>query len=285
MGAETDHTDSGLAIVCGRGDLPRLLAQECKVSGRDYYVVEFENIPLDWASGHPVIHAIFEQPGHLFAQLHNANCTQVVMAGAMDREQIDLDRLDAKGVELASLLAETIKAGDNKTLGSIIKFFENNDFAVIAAHEVVTSLVPRSGVLTTISPDENDKFDAERAAEIVDGLGRLDVGQGAVVGQGICLGLESIQGTDTMLDFVAVNRAGFLPNPDGGRGVLLKAPKPGQDLRVDLPTIGPDTINNAHKAGLSGVVIEAGGVMILRQTETVSMANDLGLFLWVRPKR
>lgn len=285
MEAETDHIDSGLAIICGRGDLPRLLAQECKVSGRDYYVVEFENIPLEWASGHPVIHAVFEQPGHLFAQLHNVNCTQVVMAGAMDREHIDLERLDAKGIELASLLAETIKAGDNKTLTSIIKFFENNSFKVIAAHEVMTNLIPKSGLLTNVSPDENDKFDAERAAEIVDGLGRMDVGQGAVVGQGICLGLESIQGTDSMLAFVAKNRAGYTPNPDGGRGVLLKAPKPGQDLRVDLPTIGPDTIDNAHKAGLSGVIIEAGGVMVLRPEETVSMANDLGLFLWVRPKR
>lgn len=87
-----------------------------------------------------------------------------------------------------------------------------------------------------------------------------------------------------MLTFVKNNREGYVPNPNGGQGVLLKAAKPAQDLRVDLPTIGPDTIRNAHKAGLSGVVIEAGGVMVLRRTETVFLANDLGLFLWVRPK-
>ncbi|MEO1918247.1 MAG: LpxI family protein, partial [Paracoccaceae bacterium] len=102
--------------------------------------------------------------------------------------------------------------------------------------------IPEVGILTNVAPNINDTSDANRAAEIVNSLGRLDVGQGAVVAQGICLGLESIQGTDAMLDFVASHRSGYSYNPDGGCGVLLKAPKPEQDLRVDLPTIGPETI-------------------------------------------
>jgi DUF1009 family protein len=177
-----------------------------------------------------------------------------------------------------------MKAGDDETLSTFIRFFEANGFGVLAAHEVLPSLLPHAGVLTNAKPSDDDMFDAARAVEIVNGLGRMDVGQGAVVGQGICLGLESIQGTDTMLTFVKNNREGYAPNPNGGRGVLLKASKPAQDLRVDLPAIGPDTIRNAHEAGLSGVVIEAGGVMILGREETVSLANELGLFLWVRPK-
>jgi DUF1009 family protein len=284
MGTAAVQTNSGLAIISGRGDLPRLLAEECQTSDRAFVVVEFENTPLGWASVHPVIPAVFEQTGRLFEQLQKANCRDVVMAGAMDRENIDVSKLDDKGVELANILAETMKAGDDKTLSSIIKFFELNGFRVRAAHEILPNLVPQAGVLTNVKPNDDDIFDAARAAEIVNGLGRMDVGQGAVVGQGICLGLESIQGTDTMLAFVKNNREGYAPNPNGGRGVLLKAPKPDQDLRVDLPTIGPDTIRNAHKSGLSGVAIEAGGVMILRREETVSLANELGLFLWVRPK-
>ena len=285
MGAVADNTKPGLAIISGRGDLPRLLAEECHASGRAYMVVEFENIPLDWASEHPVIPAIFEQTGHMFEQLQRANCHDVVMAGSMDRENFDVGKLDEKGIELANILYETMKAGDDETLSSIIRFFEANGFDVHAAHEVLPSLIPKAGVLTNVKPSKNDIFDAARAAEIVNGLGRIDVGQGAVVGQGICLGLESIQGTDTMLNFVENNRNGYAPNPNGGRGVLLKAPKPDQDLRVDLPTIGPDTIRNAHEAGLAGVVIEAGGVMILRREETVTLANELELFLWVRPKK
>lgn len=284
MSETADHTNTGLAIIAGRGDLPRLLAEKCQTLGRKYFVVEFENVPLDWTSTHPVIPAVFEATGQLIERMKQAGCQAIVIAGAMARERIDPSKLDDKGRELATILAKTIKAGDDETLSSIIRFFEANDFTVIAAHEVLPSLIPQSGVLTEVNPSDDDIFDAARAAEIVDGLGRMDVGQGAVVGQGICLGLESIQGTDTMLAFVENNREGYSPNPNGGRGVLLKAPKPAQDLRVDLPTIGPETIRNSHNAGLSGIVVEAGGVMVLRAAEAVSLANKLGLFLWVRPK-
>lgn len=284
MRARADITNNKLAIISGRGDLPRLLAEGCRASGREYIVVEFEHIPLDWVAEHPVISAVFEQPGALFTQLQNADGAKIVMAGAMERAPINIERLDVKGRELAAILATTSKAGDDKTLSSIIKFFEANSFTVIAAHEVLPNLIPNLGVLTNTEPSKNDKFDAMRAEEIVDELGRLDVGQAAVVGHGICLGMESIQGTDLMLDFVKNTRKSFADVPDGGQGVLLKAPKPGQDLRVDLPVIGPTTVQNAFDAGLSGIAIEAGGVMILNQVEAVSLANDLGIFLWVRPK-
>lgn len=285
MGASGDHSKTGLAIIAGRGDLPRLLAEECQTSGRKYAVVEFENIPLVWASNHPVIPAIFEKTGRLISQMQDAGCLEIVIVGAMNRESIDPSKLDEKGRELAIILSETMKGGDDETLSSIIRFFETNGFRVRAAHDVLPSLIPHAGVLTNIKPSDDDMFDAARAAEIVTGLGNLDIGQGAVVGQGICLGLESIQGTDTMLEFVKNNREGYAPNPTDGRGVLFKAPKPTQDLRVDLPTIGPDTIRNAHEAGLAGVAIDAGGVMVLRRSETVSLANSLGVFLWVRPKK
>jgi DUF1009 family protein len=284
MNVRADSINTKLAIIAGRGDLPRLLAEECRASGREYIVVEFEHIPLDWANSHPVIPAIFEQPGRLFTQLHDISCVKVVMAGAMARAPIDIGRLDEKGQELATILAKTAKAGDDKTLVSIIKFFEDNLFTVVAAHEVLDKLIPKFGVLTKLVPSEADKFDAKRAAEIVDLLGRADVGQGVVVAQGICLGLESIQGTDRMLAFVGSTRDDFSHEANGGRGILLKAPKPKQDLRVDLPAIGPNTVQNAYDAGLSGIAVESGGVMILNQNETVALADELELFLWVRPK-
>ena len=279
-----NHFTSVLAIIAGRGDLPRLLAEECQASGRKYEVVEFENIPLEWASNHPVIPAVFEKTGQLIERMQQANCREIVMVGAMKREKIDASKLDDKGRELTAILLAKVKAGDDETLSSFIGFFEANGFNVLAAHDVSPSLLPQDGVLTNAKPSDDDMFDAARAAEIVNGLGRMDVGQGAVVGQGICLGLESIQGTDTMLCFVKNNREGYAPNPSGGRGVLLKSAKPTQDFRIDLPTIGPDTIKNAHSAGLAGIAIEEGGVMVLRLNETIALANELGLFLWVRPK-
>ena len=130
--------------------------------------------------------------------------------------------------------------------------------------------------MSKVRPGRGDRRDIERASAIARALGQADVGQGVVVAGGICLGLETIQGTDAMLDFVARTEAGLRRKA----GVLFKAPKPGQDWRTDLPVIGPETLLAAHRAGLNGIAVEAGGVMIL-QIETVrAEADRLGLFVW-----
>jgi len=273
----------GLAIIAGRGLLPQLLAEKCRDGGSPYVVVELENVPLNWLDKHPIIHARLEHQDQLLANIRTANCDHVVLAGGMERIPFDASQLDEKGKELASLLAASKFEGDDGTLRTIISYLESNNLNVVAAHDVVTELVPEPGVLTKASPSSADQADAERASEIVKAIGKVDVGQGAVVGQGICLALESISGTDHMLNFAALHRGNYLPDPSGAAGLLFKAPKPNQDRRVDLPAIGPDTIRRASEAGLAGVVIEAGGVMILEPEETVKLADDLGLFLWVRP--
>ena len=131
MGMRADSKKGKLAIICGTGDLPRLLAEECRYTSQEYIVVEFEHIPLDWVKSHPVIGAVFERPGQLFARLKDFNCSMIVMAGAMVRAQIDINRLDDKGHELVEILAKTSKAGDDRTLSSIIKFFVTNSFTII----------------------------------------------------------------------------------------------------------------------------------------------------------
>ncbi len=114
------------------------------------------------------------------------------------------------------------------------------------------------------------------------GLGHLDIGQGAVVAQGLCLAVETLPGTEAMLDFVAAH-PNLRPNPDGAQGVFYKAPKPGQDRRIDLPTLGPDSVAQAMRAGLAGIAWQAGGVIVLDRAETVAAAREAGLFLWARP--
>jgi DUF1009 family protein len=160
--------------------------------------------------------------------------------------------------------------------------FEAEGFAVRAPHEILPDLIAPAGTLGRVAPSARDRDDVRRAAEIVAALGAADVGQAAVVAQGICLGLESIQGTDALLDFVARTGAGFRPDPKGPRGVLFKAPKPSQDLRLDLPAIGPGTVERAAAAGLAGVAVQAGGVMILGYAATVAAADAGGLFIWGR---
>ncbi len=136
-------------------------------------------------------------------------------------------------------------------------------------------------MLTAAQPGKADEKDATRAAAIVAALGQADVGQGAVVAQGLCLALETLPGTDAMLRFVA-GLDDLRPDPKGAKGLLYKAPKPGQERRVDLPALGPGTVRAAAEAGLGGIAFEAGGVMLLDRDQMLAEADRLGLFLWAR---
>jgi DUF1009 family protein len=274
---------SVLAIVTGDGDLPRLLAEECVRRGQDYVLVLFGGFQPDWVSGHPQIAVAFEKPGTLFKKLAKAGAGHVVFAGAMQRPELNPMRFDLKFLKIAPSLLPALKSGDDVTLRVIGAIFESENIEIIAAHSLLESLVAGAGQLGKHTANAADRADMQRGFAIARALGEQDVGQGAVVAQGLCLGAESIQGTDAMLDFIAATGAGFRADPKGGKGVLCKAPKPGQDWRVDMPAIGPQTIENAAKAGLAGVAVQAGGVLILGLDETVARADDLGLFLIGEP--
>lgn len=271
-----------LAIIAGAGDLPRLLAEHCAATGRPHLVVGFEDIPLPWAPA-DTPRVPFERIGRLFRILRRAGCRHVVMAGIIHRPRLRLWRFDLMAWRLAARVLPMIWRGDDQTLRAIAAIFEEEGMVVEGAHEVRADLLLTEGVHTRARPDRQARSDAARAAEIVAALGAADVGQGAVVAHGVCLGLESIQGTDAMLAFVAETAAPFRRGPGG---VLYKAPKPGQDRRLDLPVIGPGTVAAAARAGLAGIVVEAGGVMVLDRDATLAAADAAGLFIWARaPER
>lgn len=272
--------EDGIAIVAGRGALPRLIAEDCARRGQPYRVVVFEGVDLDWLAGQPVLPAIFEKPGRLFADLRAAQCRTVTFAGGMVRPRLNPLRFDLKLLSFAPKVLAGVRAGDDTTLRLIAEIFEAEGLTLRAPHEILASLLAPEGGMTRARPTEADRADMARAAEIVSALGVADVGQGAVVAQGICLGLESIQGTDAMLDFVARTAAPFRHDSEGGKGILFKAPKPGQDWRIDLPAIGAETVRRAAAAGLAGIVVRAGGVLIIGREETIGAADAAGLFLW-----
>ncbi len=285
MPAPTDRKEAGgLAILAGTGDLPRLLAEKCRSTGQGYLVVQFPGVPLDWTDGHPVEAAEFEKFGHIFKTLRAHGCTRVAFAGAMSRPKLNPTRFDRKFLSVAPTLLSALKGGDDATLRAISKIMEDEGFEVIAPHSELDTLLVEAGVLTKMRPSDEDKSDAARAQIIVDAMGAVDVGQGAVVAQGICLAVESIQGTDRMLQFVAETAAGFRLDPKGSKGVLYKGVKPDQDRRMDVPTVGPETVDMAAKAGLAGIVMEAGEIQVLDLPKTIARADAQGLFLWARPK-
>lgn len=270
---------NGIGIISGGGLLPQVIANWCSDKCIPYQVVTFSHLPLEWTDNHPSFVVEIEKMSKLFDALKSLSIDTVVFAGAMDRPKMDITRLDISGEKLLNILNSNKNFGDDTTLRAIISFFETNGFSVKGAHEIVHDLMPNTQNPTIKRPAATDIIDTNRAIEIVNLLGQADVGQGCVVAQGICLALESIQGTDSMLNFVRETRADYVTS---NKGVLVKFSKPTQDLRVDMPTIGPETMVNASKAGLAGIVIEAGRVMVLDFAMTVAKADELDLFLWIK---
>ncbi len=265
------------ALIAGQGALPALLA----AAAPDLLICELDGFPSAVPGAEPVRFRI-ERLVPFLDGLVERGVTRVCFAGAMRRPRLEAEMFDARTAQIVPRLIGAMQAGDDATLRAVIELFEEWDLEVIGADAIAPDLVPGEGVLCG-APTEADALDAARAAEIVAALGAADVGQGAVVAQGLCLAVEALPGTDAMLDFAALH-AGLRPNPVGAKGVFYKAPKPGQDRRIDLPALGPQTVARAAQAGLAGIAFEAGGVLLLDRAATVAAAEAEGLFLWGRER-
>lgn len=214
-------------------------------------------------------------------ELADQGVTRAVFAGAIRRPRIEPELFDPRTMAIVPKILMGMQSGDDAALRAVLDVFEDAGIAIASVDQILPELVPAEGVLAG-EPTPRDQKDAARAAEIVQGLGALDIGQGAVVAQGLCLAVEALPGTQAMLDFTRLH-AGLKPDPNGPRGVLYKAPKPGQDRRIDLPTIGPETVEQAAGAGLGGIAWQAGSVILLDRDAAIARAEQAGLFLWSRP--
>lgn len=214
-------------------------------------------------------------------ELHVQGVTRVIFAGAIRRPRLDPEAFDPRTAQLVPRILGAMQSGDDAALRTVLEVFEENDLSICSVNEIAPFLIPGAGLLTG-DPSAADRRDVERATEILDQTGPLDLGQGAVVAQGLCLALETLPGTAAMLEFARLH-AELRPDPTGARGVLYKAPKPNQDLRVDLPTLGPDSVDQVAAAGLAGIAWAAGQVILLNRDEMLRRAQAAGLFLWAAP--
>lgn len=267
-----------LAIIAGRGALPRLLVEASGEVERPMVAA------LDGYAPEGVVPDQFFRVERLIPFLdflEDEGVKRVVFAGAVQRPRLDPALFDAATARMVPRLLAAMQGGDDQTLREVVSIFEEAGFEVVGVRDVAPDLVPEAGILSG-APTEADARDAARAARIVAALGQVDVGQGCVVAQGLCLAVETLPGTDAMLDWVAVAGAGLRPDARGARGVIYKAPKPGQDRRIDLPALGPETVRRAAAAGLGGIVWEAGGVMLIDRSAMIAAAETAGMFLWAR---
>lgn len=213
--------------------------------------------------------------------LEEAGVTRLCLAGAVQRPRLDPALFDPATAQMVPRLLAAMGQGDDATLRAVLEIFAEAGFEVAGVEDVAPDLVPGPGILAGAVTD-TDRRDADRAAAIVAALGAVDVGQGCVVQQGLCLAVEALPGTDAMLAGVAALPPGLRPDAAKGRGLIFKASKPGQDRRVDLPALGRQTVVQAVAAGLGGIAWQAGGVILIDRAAMVAAAQAAGLFLWAR---
>lgn len=260
-----------LALIVGAGRLPAVLVSELEQKPKVCALSGFEPDGLDVD-----ISFRLEHLGSVLASLKEAGIDEICLAGSIRRPQIDPAEIDAATLPLIPILQQALTQGDDGALRAVISVFEQSGFSVRAAHEIAPGLLPEQGFLTKSEAEPQARSDAERAEEIVAAMSAADVGQCCVVEAGQALAIESVFGTDWMLK-------SLLSRPSVSKGgILFKAPKPDQDLRVDMPTIGIETVHAAVAAGLKGIVIETGGVLVLDRQQVIARCDEAGIFLWVR---
>ena len=279
-GVELKGSDR-VAVIAGSGRLPEEVAEGLARGGRDPFIVMIEGeAPRDGplaAYPHEVL--ALERVGDVFALLKRNRVTHVILAGGVSRRPHW--RAVRPTLPLLGMLPSLLKAlmqGDDRLLRTLVAALERQGVTVIGAHDIVPDLLTPAGSITAGRPSAQDRLDLDAAWTAARAIGALDVGQAAVAIGGRAVALEDIEGTDRLLERVAGLRGhGRLARKVGG--VLVKCAKPGQELRADLPTIGPLTVEAAHRAGLHGIGVEAGHSIILQRNAVVEAADRLGVFV------
>lgn len=276
-----------VGIIAGGGRLPLDVADGLVAQNIAPFVlmVEGEASP-DGGLGrfeHEVL--ALESIGSLVGILRRHGVTHVVLAGEIKRRpRLSAMRFNFGLLAIVPLVVSALARGDDGLLKVVIRGLEARGFTVLGAHQIVPDLTTSAGSLTRVVPGKGDWRDIEAAREAAVAIGALDIGQGAVAIGGRAVALEGIEGTDGLLERVKTLRGhGRLAGKSGG--VLVKCAKPEQELRVDLPSIGVQTVESAHAAGLAGIAVEAGRSLILDSAAVVARADALGLFVYGLPPR
>lgn len=262
-----------LGILAGGGELPLRLIEACRAAERGVFVLAFEGA-ADPAVAAGVPHAWIRlgAAGEALRLLREQRVEEIVLAGGVKRPSLLSLRPDWRAAKFLARVGYRA-LGDDGLLKAIIREFEGEGFRVVGADAILGSAVAPVGPLGRHVPDAQADDDIALGFRIVRALGALDIGQAAVVQQGLVLGVEAIEGTDALLARCANLRR------EGPGGVLVKAPKPGQERRADLPTIGPRTVEAAAAAGLRGIAIEAGASLVIDRAALVAAADRAGLFV------
>jgi len=269
-----------LGIVAGGGAFPAAVADAVVAEGREVLLFLIRGFADPALERYPHHWFRLGSLGSVTALAKARGVKDLVMVGALTRPRVSDLGLDWTMLRVLPRIIRLFRGGDNHLLSGVLGLVAEQGFHLIGAHEAVPRLLLPEGVLGALAPTAQDRADMARGLDLIRTLGPFDVGQGVIVVDGFVVAVEAAEGTDQMLArYGEMRRTGRLRIP-ARRGVLVKAPKPGQDRRVDLPSLGPATVERAAEAGLAGIAFEAGGAIVPDAQALGSAADSAGLFVF-----
>ena len=269
-----------LGLIAGGGDLPLAIARRCEAEGRPVFVIRLASFADAHLNRWPGADFGMAEIGGILKALKAQGCEAICLAGNVSRPDFKSLKPDLKGAALLPGIVAAATKGDDALLRKILSVFEAEGFAVEGADDILGGDMLPPGALGRVAPTPEQIADLRKALHVAEKAGELDIGQGAVVVDGLVLAVEAQEGTDAMLSRVAGLPADLRGGPGAPKGALGKAPKPIQDLRVDMPVIGARTIELAAAAGLAGVGGQAGRLILIDRAAIIAAADRLGLFVW-----
>ena len=278
--AENSAAGESIALICGGGSFPGAVADVVVRRGRRPVMFAIKG----WADPkvverHPHHWIALGQFGRFLRLARAEQCRDVLFIGTLLRPPLSQIRLDWQTIRLMPRIAQSFRGGDDRLLSGMAGIMEDEGLRIVGLNSVAPDVTVPEGVLSRCQPSPVDRSDIARALDLLAALGSFDVGQAAVVANNHVLAVEAAEGTDNMLRRVAELRAQGRVTTPQGVGVLVKAPKPSQDRRFDLPAIGPQTIANVVNAGLAGVAVAAGNTIIADAAEVISAADRGKIFV------
>ena len=273
-----------LALIAGGGALPVSVAARCDAEGRPVFVIRLAGFADPHLAHYPGIDAGMAEIGKILSAMKKADCKAVCLAGTVSRPDFKTLKPDFKGATVLPGIIAAATKGDDALLRKILSLFEAEGYAVEGADDILGGETLPGGALGKVQPTEAQLADLRKALYVAEKSGELDIGQGAVVCDGLVLAVEAQEGTDAMLMRVASLPADLRGSPAARKGALGKAPKPIQDLRVDMPVMGSRTIEMAAAAGLAGVGGVTGKLIVIDRPSLIEAADRLGLYVWGESK-
>jgi DUF1009 family protein len=269
-----------LAIVAGGGSIPIAVAEAVMRRGRRVVLfpvrgwadpAAVERFPHYWVA--------VGQGGRLARYAHAEGCRDMVLVGTALRPALTSLRLDWTTLRLLPEIWRAFRGGDDHLLSGVARIFHDLGFRIVGAHEVAPEILMPRGNIGTFGPEQRDLADIARGLALLRALGPFDVGQAVVVADNQVLAIEAVDGTDNMLERIAELRERGRVATGKGVGVLIKAPKPTQDRRLDMPAIGPKTVEAAARAGLAGIAVVAESTIVAEPPELARAADAAKLFV------